>query len=268
MKKISFCITCKNRFYQISKTLPVNLKQNEAHQDSIEFILVDLGSEDGLQEWVLSNFADALDKGYLKYFYTNALKSWHAPIAKNTSHYYATGEYLVNLDCDNFTGLNGGYYVYNQFLNHGPKLLLHQFNGDWLSGCYGRIGMSRKYFSYVGGYDESLEPMGHEDVDLINRLSELGLNYRRIGDSRYTGAIKNTREESVQYSNSHLRWYQMETRNAKKSRSNLFSGKIISNDGSFGIRKDVYTYTGGKIIIHESLNNEILTENLFLSKPE
>ena len=34
--KISFCITCKNRFYQIKKTLPQNLEDNRRLQEIVE----------------------------------------------------------------------------------------------------------------------------------------------------------------------------------------------------------------------------------------
>ena len=44
MIKVSFCVTCMNRFHQINKTLPQNLKDNIDHQNMIEFILVDFGS--------------------------------------------------------------------------------------------------------------------------------------------------------------------------------------------------------------------------------
>ena len=47
---LSFCITCKNRLHQISKTLPQNLKDNK--NKDIEFILVDFSSKDGLKEYV------------------------------------------------------------------------------------------------------------------------------------------------------------------------------------------------------------------------
>jgi N-terminal domain of galactosyltransferase len=247
MKKVSFCITCKNRFYQISKTLPANLEGNKSHKDSIEFILVDFNSDDGLKEWIFANFNQALSEGYLKYFYTDALPKWHGSIAKNTSHYYASGEFLVNLDGDNYVGKDGGKYVQNLLALAGENLLLHQFDGNWNAGNYGRIGMHRKYFKLVGGYDESLEPMGHEDMDLINRLVEIGLSYKRCGHENYSMAIRNSREESIQYSASSLSWRSMEIRNARHSRTNVRSGNVIANNGLFGLR-NVSTYWQGNLI--------------------
>ena len=108
---LSFCITCKNRLHQIRQTLPQNLKDNQDAKDVIEFVLVDLGSTDGLHEWVKGTFADEMAAGYLKYYYTEELPLWHTSIAKNTAHIYANNLIVVNLDCDNFTGKDGGLFV-------------------------------------------------------------------------------------------------------------------------------------------------------------
>jgi glycosyltransferase involved in cell wall biosynthesis len=248
MKKISFCIPCMNRFSQISRTLGVNLEQNRAHEKTIEFVLVDCGSKDGLQQWVLSTFREELDKGYLKYYYTSKMVAWHASIAKNTAHYYAKGEFLVNLDCDNFTGFEGGAYVYGQFIKYGPDMLLHQFNGKWVAGTYGRIGMHRKFFFGVGGYDETFESMGHQDSDLLDRLFALGLRYKRLPDPLYNKAILNTKEDSVRYSKSTLTWNQMDLKNQQTSKVNVYTGRIIANEGVFGIRDAILTYEKGKMI--------------------
>jgi hypothetical protein len=60
---LSFCITCKNRFYQIIQTLKKNLEDNRLHSDWIEFILIDFGSTDGLHDWVMNNFMEDIKTG-------------------------------------------------------------------------------------------------------------------------------------------------------------------------------------------------------------
>ncbi|MBL0741381.1 glycosyltransferase family A protein [Chryseolinea lacunae] len=224
-------------------------------KDITEFVLVDLSSKDGLQHWVLSNFKEALDEGYLRYFYTEEMPAWHASIAKNTAHYYGMGEFLVNLDGDNLIGANGSAFVLDQFLQHGEKLLLHQFDGDYQAGSYGRIGMHNKYFRHIGGYDEALEPMGHEDMDLINRLAEFGLMYRRFPDAQYIAAIKNTKEDSIKNCDSRLSWEEMEFRNSRRSCTNLLAGRIVSNQGHFGIRKNMLTYKSGAMVPVEHMDH-------------
>ena len=104
--KLSFCITCMNRLNQIKETLPQNLRDNILFNEKIEFIVVDFATP-GLQQWIKSEFEEELRSGYLKYYYTEELRYWHASIAKNTAHLLANNDILVNLDCDNYTGYNG-----------------------------------------------------------------------------------------------------------------------------------------------------------------
>ena len=98
--ELSFCITCMNRFNQISKTLLTNLNDNK--NEKVEFVLVDFNSSDGLKEYILNNkdFEKYLNTKQLRYFSTKELIHWHASIAKNTAHKLAKGKYVVNLDCD------------------------------------------------------------------------------------------------------------------------------------------------------------------------
>lgn len=133
--KLSFCITCMNRLNQIKETLPQNLRDNILFNEKIEFIVVDFATP-GLQQWIKSEFEEELRSGYLKYYYTEELRYWHASIAKNTAHLLANNDILVNLDCDNYTGYNGGWFVICQFLKYGMNLVLHQESGDPFGGYW------------------------------------------------------------------------------------------------------------------------------------
>lgn len=248
MKQISFCITCKNRFHQISQTLGVNLEDNKADNERVEFVVVDFGSTDGLRDWILQHFQEELRQGYLNYYFTDQMKTWHASLAKNTAHYYAKGTFLVNLDCDNFTGKNGGAYVHSQFLRYGEKLLIHQFNGSKPdNGAYGRIAMHSRYFRELGGYDECFEPMGNQDSDLLTRLRDFGLIYKRFNDPEYSQAIPNTKAAGIQFCESRLSWGQMDRKNHKTSAYNIHTGRLRANHGIFGYRDRMFKY----------LNNEL-----------
>jgi hypothetical protein len=242
--KLSFCMTCKNRLHQIKKTLPKNLSDNKFFKEIIEFVLVDFGSQDGLKEWVLSSFVDELKEGYLAYYYTDELPSWHASVAKNTSHFFAAHDLLVNLDCDNYTGRFGGKFVIKNFIRYGTDMVSHQFSSDYGDGTYGRIGLSKAHFIRLGGYDESFEPMGFQDVDLISRAQSIGLKYKNIYNIQYTGSIINSKSEKIRYCNSELSYDQMNLLNWEKSYKNRQVGKYIANDGLFGIRKNVFNYLG------------------------
>lgn len=243
IKTLSFCITCKNRFHQISQTLKKNLDDNRLHNDWIEFILVDFGSTDGLHDWIIDNFDDDLNSGYLKYYYTDELTYWHASIGKNTAHYCANHEIVVNLDCDNFVGYLGGQFVIQNFLRN-ENIVLHQFSGNYTDGSFGRISVLKNYFDFIGGYDESLNSIGYEDNDLINRLKMAGLHYILSPNSKYCSAIPNTKEEGMLNTNSSLTYNEINELNGRISNSNIEKGKLIANNGIYGIRKNLFDHHG------------------------
>lgn len=247
--KVSFCITCKNRFYQIKKTLPKNLFDNAIFKSMVEFVLVDFDSNDGLHEWVLKQFTKELNEGYLKFYYTCELPFWHASVAKNTAHLYASNDILVNLDCDNYTGKWGGKFVLKNFIDSENRIILHQFAGSNFDGTFGRISLFKEDFLLLGGYDESFEPMGHQDTDLIKRSNSIGLQYRHRPDTAYSTAIRNSLEESIKYCNTQLNYFQMRGKNEQKSIENLKKGIFKSNGDTFGIRKNVFDHKGKEIII-------------------
>lgn len=233
--------------YQIKETLPKNLNDNVLFKNIIEFVLVDFGSEDGLKDWVLNTFIDELKEGYLAYYYTDELPAWHASIAKNTAHFLASNEILMNLDCDNFTGKYGGKYIIRKFLQHDSNIVIHQFSGDYEDGTYGRIGMQKSLFYNLGGYDESFEPMGFQDTDLMRRAIDMGVQCKNIHNIQYTSSIVNPVSAKVKYCKSALAYEQMNALNLRKSDENRRIGKKIANDGKFGIRKNIFNYQGKEV---------------------
>lgn len=235
---LSFCITCKNRFYQISETLRKNLEDNRLHMDLIEFILVDFGSTDGLRDWIISNFIDDLKTGYLKYYYTDEQSIWNAPVCKNTAHFCANNDIVVNLDCDNYVGHLGGQFVIRHFIEN-RNIVFHQFTGDYYDGSYGRIALLREYFEFIGGYNEALDRLGYEDTDLVSRLRAINLEYVLSQNKRYNEAIKNPRPEGFD---------EMNVLNSKKSKANIKEGKIVVNKKYYGIRNNLFDYNGNLFI--------------------
>lgn len=242
---LSFCITCKNRFWQICQTLPQNLKNNAGAKDRIEFVLVDFGSTDGLYDWIKGNFLREMEEGYLKYYYTDNLPYWHASVCKNTAHMLAQNTILVNLDCDNYTGPEGGLFVIDKFRRHGvDQAVIHQFNGIPFSGCYGRIAVSKQNFLRAGGYDESFGPMAFQDCDLITRLNLMGLSYFMYEDATFNHAIANTKEEGLKNAKSQLKWEEMLINNKRISWNNLKKGRYTANcsQETIGITRGIRSF--------------------------
>jgi hypothetical protein len=161
---ISFCTTCRNRMWQLTQTLAFNLRQLGSNQN---LVLVDYGSNDGLSNWVWSNFADEIRQQRLIFFEVTNPVSWSAPKAKNLAHRLTKANYLFNLDADNFITASDIVYIQKMADLGFP---CQQYSGIDTDGSYGRIGLSRELFLQLGGYDESLLPMGAQDTDLLRRI--------------------------------------------------------------------------------------------------
>lgn len=167
-KAISLCQSCRNRLWQIKETLSPNL--NSISNDC-EIVLVDYGSTDDLANWVWNNFRSFIEGGALVFFEVRNRVFWSAPRAKNLAHRLSNGKYLFNLDADNFI-LDSDLKMIREASS--LDLACHQFSGDLRDGSFGRIGLPRNLFFDIGGYDESLLPMGAQDMDLLKRLAALG----------------------------------------------------------------------------------------------
>ncbi len=222
---LSFCITCKNRLHQISKTLPQNLKDNQ--NKDIEFILVDFSSKDGLKEFVLNNFDKYLESKQLRYYYTDKLVHWHASIAKNTAHMLANGKYVVNLDCDNYIGKNGGDYLLDVFKKNGDDIVITQTQNVYGSGTAGRISLTKNNFIKLGGYNEYFYPMGYQDPDLYYRAIEYGL--KPVHKNFNNNAIINTKDEAVKYTGYKIKYRKMYTINKLISQLNIKNNDLVAN---------------------------------------
>lgn len=234
--KVSFCTTYKDRFEQISKTLPVNLANNRMDQSNVEFILIDFDPSDSrLKEFIFKNFSQDIASGYLKYYQTDKMPVWNFSVAKNTSHYYANNEIIVNLDADNYTGYRGGKFVSDALANNHNSFLWQK--RDFRNGSYGRISFYRKDFDYLGGYDENLpEPASYQDDDLMER-AKIFLN--RIHKHFYNDAIENDKDETIKHTKKGKSWDLMLIANKKHSEENIKNGKIRANNGIYGIREGV-----------------------------
>lgn len=225
--ELSFCITCMNRINQIKQTLIKNLNDNK--NTNIEFILVDFNSSDGLKDYIFTNrtIKKYLINNQLKYFFTDKLKYWHASIAKNTSHLLASGNIVVNLDCDNFIGENGGDILLEQFKNKGKNIIISQSSEISGSGTAGRISLSKENFLKLGGYNEQFYPMGYQDTDLVKRATKLHIKFVHLNKNNV--AIANSKNESIKNCNTKIEYYTMENTNKLLSNINIENNELVAN---------------------------------------
>jgi len=228
--RISYCTTCKNRLWQLSRTLPDNLQAVIAEGNS-EIVLVNYNSLDELDDWI-RQFQPQIDAGVLRYVHEQTAPLFHCSKAKNLAHLASTGEFLVNLDADNFIGDTIPTWR-TLWMNHYDTLI-HGFCGDpsvisdRTNGTFGRIGLPRKYFTALGGYDEQMLPVGHQDEDLIDRARAHGLTIVRAAQSGLS-AIRNSIPDKMKYCGSPLDWEKMWRLNRDRSHENLNFGRVVAN---------------------------------------
>ncbi len=187
---ISFCVTCRNRLWQLRQTLGMNLA---ALTGSHNIVLIDYASSDGLSSWIWTNFEKDLRHGRLTFFEVMNQVNWSVSKAKNLAHRLAAGSYLFNLDADNKISDTDIRHI-----EHAASLGVscHQFTGVFPDGSYGRIGIPRDLFEKLGGYDEAMLPMGAQDGDLLTRVFRSGHKIIRL-PAPADSAIQNTLEDKM-----------------------------------------------------------------------
>lgn len=222
--RISFCSTCKNRLWQLNKTLVENIKTVRADGRS-EIVLVNYNSQDGLNEWI-ERFKSDIKAGTLRYVHEQTELYFHCSKAKNLAHFAAIGEFVVNLDCDNFIGRT--IATYRNIWNADNDTVIQGFCGSYQDGTYGRIGMAKRHFDALGGYDEKMLAIGHQDRDLLARARASGLHIRRV-KQRGIPAIRNDVHEKMKYAEPGYTHQQMVSYNSRRLEESLKTGRLTAN---------------------------------------
>ncbi len=233
---VSYCITCRNRLWQLKETLGENLHSLE--NDS-QCVLVDYGSTDGLSKWVWKNFNEPIASGKLIFFEVSNEVSWNLSRAKNLSHRVANGDFLMNLDADNYM-LKKDIQLINEAAEQ--KLPIHQWSGVFGDGSHGRIGLPRNMFFKIGGYDEYMLPMGAQDSDLIRRIEALNIKILR-GQGPAQKAVQNRMMDKIQETTHKKQILPKRAYDKMNDINKKLSEARLALDGP--IRKDGFmTYTG------------------------
>lgn len=226
--KISFCITCMNRLFHLKNTLEQNIIDNK-HYKNLEFIVINYNSKDQLDQWIKKHMLKYIESGLVKYYKTDEPESFHASKAKNLAHMLAEGEIVCNLDGDNFTGKDFAFYINYLFNKYGENIFSH-FTKQPFWGTEGRMVLTKKNFIKLGGYDEDLLPIGHEDHDLMNRAKAFGLKYKKIEIENFLRYLSNTeKEKAMNCADGNTNFYVLEHNNREKSNINIENGNLVAN---------------------------------------
>ena len=169
--RISFCTTCMNRLYHLKETYPRNLERSLTYPDA-EFVLLDYGGTDGVEEWVAAELGGHLSSGRLKFYRTDEPRYWVAAHAKNIAHKRATGDILCNLDSDVFIPEGFCEFIAESFArNRRTVMAFRSEDGQGHNGCAGLVTATREDFYSVNGYDESINlGWGYDDMNYQFRV--------------------------------------------------------------------------------------------------
>lgn len=220
--KISFCTTCMNREWQLSKTIENNIES--IIDTGNEICLVNFNSK-GICDDIVENYNKYIGKE-LQYFKTYEPKYYSSPEAKNLSHRLARNEIIYNLDCDNFITKKEIVKVIKIFETLDKVIYRNHVGCDY--GTYGRIAYKRDDFFNIGGYDEDLKGMGAQDTDLLERFKQLG--YKIVNNEiNYKSPIQNKEEEKVTNIEEKITFKEVSYRNMILSMKKIKNGDFIRN---------------------------------------
>jgi len=165
--KISFCTTCMGRLHHLRETLPANLKANETYE-AAEFVVLDYNSGDGLEDWMQTEMRWAIEAGRVAYYRERTARFFNPRHAKNVAHLLATGDILINLDADNFTGNGYAQRLAEIFLE--PNVFVRaDIRRPSMRGIAGRLALRATDFRLLRGYDETCNGYGGDDPELCYR---------------------------------------------------------------------------------------------------
>jgi predicted glycosyltransferase involved in capsule biosynthesis len=229
---VSLCITCCNRLWQLRQTLPVNLSLYENY-DNVEFILLNLNSQDGLDDYIRNDeyINKFIKSGKLIYAHDERTKYYSSPKAKNLSHRLAKNNILFNLDGDQYADKLVDY-----ILNYAweDDMFMHLQNKPIQPGSWGRIVVPKTLFYKMGGYDESFYPMAYQDCDIMHRMVAYGAKKHIAKVEQDHVSIPNSLEQKTVNTGCDIEWEKMREFNVKTSKENIKNGNLVVNLKGWG----------------------------------
>jgi glycosyltransferase involved in cell wall biosynthesis len=237
---ISFVTTAMGRLEHVRQTLRQNIAENEDYP-AAEFVLLDYGSRDGLEDWVRSDAMSLISAGKLVYFRLDGVEHYSHSHSRNVGFLAASGAVVCNVDADNIMPRGFAFHV-NELLHRHPQALAFFAAGGETGG---RLATFRNDFLAVGGYDEAFAGWGHEDVDLRNRLQQLGCEHLHL-DKKFAVAISHGDAQRIEnFPADERRRNATNNSNRRLSEKNLAEGRIVANAGkAWGAAKLMRNFAG------------------------
>jgi hypothetical protein len=144
------------------------------------------------------------------------------PISKNFAFRLSSGEYIFNLDADNFLGS-----VVDKIIEHKYAPI---YCNKFRLGVYGRIGCNTAIIEETGGYDESFLPAGHHEQDFISRCNLIHHNFTHVDFDEMP--LQNTKKDTIMNINTNISWGLMNKINTLKKNTNI-TNKIVNPNKNY-----------------------------------
>jgi len=195
----------------------------------VEWVIVNYNSQDDMDEG-MRDYIGLTVRGNLKYYRATDVQYFNQSHAKNLCHILSSGDYVMNLDADNFIGLDGIAKIVKLFYAYPDAVI---------QGYAGLVGLKKSHFLSLGGYDEEFQGWGHEDNDLIMRAKGLGLTHFQLDCLR--GRIEHSDEERIENFDPALleqfeakdpvgiKW-EMNERNGQLREARVYAGNVRANE--------------------------------------
>jgi hypothetical protein len=225
LRRIAVCTTCMDRLHDLRRTLPANLADN-ADYPSLQIVLLDYNSHDGLEDWVRHSLADELKSGRVVYYRTTEPTHYEMARSRNLAFALAEAELIASVDADNFT--NAGFASHlNRLATELPQQAV--FIKSW-QRMNGRIALYKDEWTALGGYDESLVGYGYDDMDLVRRALASAFTLARFGGAFARRLPTPPRSKVANIPRKD--WRVTQDLNRELSEANLKNGQLQANRGA------------------------------------
>lgn len=238
--EFSFLTTSMNRCKDLKETYFKNI-YTACNNMSVrfEFVLLNFNSTDDIDDWISkSNFSKYCRFTYIK---TKKHKYFNMSKAKNIVGRYAVGDKLCWLDADNLLTPTYIHQIQSYFSKEKNRIYVAPKYNRNKKGICGRVVCKKNHFMEIGGYDETFDGWGYEDIDFTKRLEKVGIKNKEC-DAEHIHIQSNYNNKFINYedkfpmqfkNNSAMGGFRVMSNynNFLKSVQNMENGKIVANAG-------------------------------------
>ena len=220
--KVSICIPCMNRVYDLKQTMPHLINAANA-SPPVEIAVLDYNSKDKLRQY-MNGIIKTADLNEVSIIYTRyeGRDHYHMAHAYNLAAMSSSGGYIIIMGAD---AVPSEEYVV------GVRKLIAR-GTIWMRGPYykGILACERQEFINAGGYDERFEFYGGEDKDLELRLARRGSKFGLVPNGLISTLRTGNRAKVKNY-RLPLTKREMMVRGRKIRDENNSVGLLVANEG-------------------------------------